>query len=840
MHQCVSWTSALVVASVLMQAVAAAVGQVPEAQATPACGSTWESFPAPTALRDARDIASIASDDVWIVGSRKSRGSAVETAAIHWDGEAWRLISIPNRLLDNNQQNALNGVDAAGGRDVWAVGYSLIDDAYKTLVVHWDGSSWRVEPSPNVGEQSWLTAVAAIQSNEAWAVGYSRAGRQRKALILHWGGRSWEVVASPDLGSTTSALLDVEAENGGDAWAVGYKSTDRGLRSLVLRHNGTAWHEIETPAFGTSDNVLTSVAVAADNEVWVAGYYIEGARYQPLTLRAKGNGWERVQTDTPGDNLTILLDIDAASPRDIWVVGFEYDANWEDLVASSQHWDGSRWAAFRSANARLDGESTMSTVDREPGANRTWAAGRSAGHPSPVELICLETEGRGASRPPEETPRDNFPTTEQRNGGATPEPGTQGHERSRSEVANWTAPERGAVAVRAVDAARDAGIFEVTKTYGAVVADFDDDRAPDIFLGRHADEPRLLMNTGNATFEETNRGVFGADDRHECAAVDVNGDRRLDLFCAFGANHGTGFKLNRLYLQEPNHTFVEQGARYGLMEPFTRARNAVFLNANGDAHPDLFTMNEADRGDGFPSHNRLFVNHGEDNGFRDAPEYGLAFEGDGGHASLGDIDGDGWQDLLVAAAPHKYAEATDLLLFRNDAGRRFTEVADAVGLGRSVIDAILVDVDGDGRQDVAALTSETLEVYQNSDGHFSRAFSTAIADGFLLSAGDVNGDGRPDVYVQRGRSGASRNAPDVLYLNDGTGQGFRRMPSLPTTEDGSAESVWPIDYDGNGLTDFLVLNGLHADDPGPVQLIAFFPTGSDPQGATTDSAVTAD
>ena len=47
------------------------------------------------------------------------------------------------------------------------------------------------------------------------------------------------------------------------------------------------------------------------------------------------------------------------------------------------------------------------------------------------------------------------------------------------------------------------------------------------------------------------------------------------------------------------------------------------------------------------------------------------------------------------------------------------------------------------------------------------------------------------------------------------------MSSIPSTSEGGAESVWPIDYDQNGLTDFLVLNGGSGGE-GPVQLIAFF------------------
>jgi hypothetical protein len=74
------------------------------------------------------------------------------------------------------------------------------------------------------------------------------------------------------------------------------------------------------------------------------------------------------------------------------------------------------------------------------------------------------------------------------------------------------------------------------------------------------------------------------------------------------------------------------------------------------------------------------------------------------------------------------------------------------------------------------------------------------------------------MYLMRG--GGSSNAPDLVYLNSGRGNHFAQM-SIPSTTQGDAESVWPIDYDKNALTDFLVLNG--NDRPGPVQLIAFFP-----------------
>jgi hypothetical protein len=291
-----------------------------------------------------------------------------------------------------------------------------------------------------------------------------------------------------------------------------------------------------------------------------------------------------------------------------------------------------------------------------------------------------------------------------------------------------------------------------------------------------------------------------------------------DIFCANGAAQGTLVKQDELYIQQQDHTFVDRTAQYGVLEPLARGRSATFINANSDASPDLFVANEPDRGDGMPSPNRLFINEGG-NAYRYAPEFGLELEvGDGsasgGNADVGDLDKDGWQDLLAESS-------TGLRVYHNDRGTGFTNVAASVGLGQNPEDSVLSDVNGDTWLDVIEVSRTELRVLLNTNGTFSSAFSTNLQGAMAVAAGDVNGDNRPDIYVMRGSSGTSTNAADQVYLNSGTGRNFTRMSSIPSTSQGRAESVWPIDYDGNGLTDFLALNG-NAQSAGPVQLIAFF------------------
>ena len=93
-----------------------------------------------------------------------------------------------------------------------------------------------------------------------------------------------------------------------------------------------------------------------------------------------------------------------------------------------------------------------------------------------------------------------------------------------------------------------------------------------------------------------------------------------------------------------------------MLDPFGRGRSAKFIEANGDSRPDLFVANNPTRGDGMPSPNRFFTNQ-LGSAYRYAPAYGLERETSlqGSNASVGDLDKDGWQDLLVITPPRAFA-----------------------------------------------------------------------------------------------------------------------------------------------------------------------------------------
>ncbi|HET7234984.1 MAG TPA: VCBS repeat-containing protein, partial [Actinomycetota bacterium] len=222
-----------------------------------------------------------------------------------------------------------------------------------------------------------------------------------------------------------------------------------------------------------------------------------------------------------------------------------------------------------------------------------------------------------------------------------------------------------------VDVAAEAGIDETTTSWGLATSDFDDDGLPDLFLGRHLEAARLYRNVGGGRFLEVEPGTFPARDRHDCAWADVDLDDLVDLYCSIGAEHGTATKANELWMQQPDHSFVDRATELGVADPYGRGRRVTFIDANGDAYPDLFVGNLYPRQDDVPSPNRLFINRG--GRFREAPRFGLTEEVGAGCAQAADFDDDGWEDLLVCGLD-------SLHLYRNRDGEGFHDVSGSVGV----------------------------------------------------------------------------------------------------------------------------------------------------------------
>ena len=765
-----------------------------------ACGPNLDLVDVPSGVKSVNAIAAVATDDVWGVGT--ATGSPDRTVATHWDGNAWSVVPTATQ---GQGDEGFNGVAAVAANNVWAVGYALIGGGYQTMIQHWNGGSWSISPSPSIGSaNNALIDVAAVGPNDVWAVGYTGTPTQRLPLVEHWNGSSWSVVSVPKGGSKSNALLSVTAISSNNVWAVGYSSKGLGFKTFVVQWDGSAWVTRTSANVGTLDNVLTGVAASSPTAVWAVGYAMDGNVTEPIIQ--KFNGVKKfVQVSAPSipSAASILRDVAVTNSGTAWAAGLRYDAAVGDNQTLGERFDGTSWSTIVTPNRS---RSTFASVGIVPGTNEVWMGGRTGvmahacpgpgGGPPPLAGITKQLDGAGGS-------------------GSSAGAGSG----AKKALATRTVPSQLAapISVTAQDVAASAGIAETTKTFGAAVGDANDDSYPDIVLGRHQVHAHFYLNDQASGFTEPFPNAFPDLDRHRCAWMDVNHDNRLDVICVVGADAGTDFKQNELWIQQPNGSFVNEADQYGVMDPTGRGRIPVPLDANHDGWTDVLITNRHVRADGLPTPDHLFLNQGGTS-FLDAPSFGLDLDLgiQASCASSADINNDGFDDVIVC-------RPSSVKLFENVNGTSFRDVTTAWAAKGNAEDAILQDMNDDGKVDEVVALGSRVEVRLQSGGKFQPAaysFSTTAAVG--LAAGDVNADGLQDLYVLRGDNG-KENAPDRFLINDGDGTSFTQM-TIPTTSAGTADVVVPLDFDQNGLTDFLVLNRLTPNIPGPVQLIAFFPS----------------
>lgn len=255
-------------------------------------------------------------------------------------------------------------------------------------------------------------------------------------------------------------------------------------------------------------------------------------------------------------------------------------------------------------------------------------------------------------------------------------------------------------------------------------------------------------------------------------------------------------------------------------------------------------------------------------------------------AVLGDLDGDGVDDIAVGAPGRSSNSPTDgalWILFLNADGsvKAEQQLADNVGgfsgnlvgqesLGHGL--AYLGDLDGDSRPELAVgapgntdatglNTADSGAVYilsLNTDGTVHNqtlirngsgglpALTTDRGEHFgysVSSAGDLNGDGRPELAVGSWGFNNSRGAVYILFLNaDGTVSTFQRISQtegnfnrILNTNDHFGCSIASIDdINGDDIPD-LAIGAYGTDDGGSFRGVVWF-LRMQPDGTVNDGS----
>lgn len=114
------------------------------------------------AFAQAVDIAP--SGEVWTLD--EDLGGSVYF--VRWSG---RIRSISEVYTPPDDVGGVDDIAATSRTDLWAVGSR--DGALESpLVVHWNGTSWRTQPTPfDALKHRYLNAITAVSPTDIWAVG---------------------------------------------------------------------------------------------------------------------------------------------------------------------------------------------------------------------------------------------------------------------------------------------------------------------------------------------------------------------------------------------------------------------------------------------------------------------------------------------------------------------------------------------------------------------------------------------------------------------------------------------------------------------------------------------
>ncbi len=352
------------------------------------------------------------------------------------------------------------------------------------------------------------------------------------------------------------------------------------------------------------------------------------------------------------------------------------------------------------------------------------------------------------------------------------------------------------------DVTTKAGVGDPSYSIGAVVADYDNDGDPDLFVTNYG--PNILYrNNSDGTFTEVTAkaGVKGPEKLTGFPAWSLHGafldfdkDGWLDLYVgnylAFDPEYTLYYKPEGfpgpltyqgqpdiLYRNNGDGTFTNVTKESGLLNASGRAMSVGVGDFDNDGDSDIFVSNDA-------MQNFLFTNQGNGKFKDEALEKGVAFGEFGESTSsmapaFADLDNDGDLDLFVPDMGFS-------CLYRNDP-IAFTGITAKAGIaavsGQYTSWApVMLDYDNDGWIDIFITNGDAHHLYPEEDLLLRNRGNLTFED-VSLKAGTYFSKGE---YVGRGAAGGDLDNDgdiDLLIMNVGG-------PALLLRNDSTTENHW--------------------------------------------------
>ncbi|WP_329128975.1 hypothetical protein OG552_01885 [Streptomyces sp. NBC_01476] len=284
-------------------------------------------------------------------GAATARHQAVPAA-----GPAWHTVQA-GKL---SSSAFLFEVATAGADAAWAVGNQTVGGVTSGVILHWDGTAWRRQPTPGVPATGVWHAVTAASAHDVWAYGWS----QTRETLAHYDGRSWTAVALPELPPEQIYGFAKIAAVPGRLWVVNDTS--------IATYSGGTW---QRTALG-SGVFITSIEAHSATDAWAVGESGDVPGGRSVALHWNGHAWKDV---SPAGSKLILSDVYRESARSVWAAAVTQADEDNPPQTRVLHWNGRTW---KDVTGPLTG--LVSGEISGDGRGTVWVSGDPAGFEGPA------------------------------------------------------------------------------------------------------------------------------------------------------------------------------------------------------------------------------------------------------------------------------------------------------------------------------------------------------------------------------------------------------------------------------------------------------------------------
>lgn len=335
-------------------------------------GSTWSmdatATPSGSTESTFNSVACTATNVCTAAGDAENSSGVVATLVEVWNGTSWSVQPTPD--VSGSPQNFLYGVSCSSASACTAVGgYAQNSGLAAALSEEWNGTSWSIQatPEPTGAVAALFYGVACTPAGPCAAVGaYNGGSNVILTLADEWNGATWSLQTTPDpSGALTSSLAGVACPTTDSCTAVGHSVNKKGVGvTLAEARNGSSWSIQVTPdVSGAQNTVLQGVACTAATACAAVGYSVKDSGVATTVAQVwNGSAWSvQKLPKIPSAENSVLAAVSCTTANRCTAVGQSADSSGV-AVPLAEEWDGSSWSVQVTPNPSGEVESMLNGV----------------------------------------------------------------------------------------------------------------------------------------------------------------------------------------------------------------------------------------------------------------------------------------------------------------------------------------------------------------------------------------------------------------------------------------------------------------------------------------------